>query len=308
MNIKQLFIIFIISFSLQGCTGWNLESLKSAELSGSDYQKALAKEYLDFAQSEADSYDWVDSSYFAEKGLMVTYGNEVKPEDPALWKISENNISALIDGREKLLQILNDENKKDNPEITARILLLYDCWVEEQEENWQTEHINACRDEFFEKVNQLKNKSKEEAKPKVTPLIAPPPAPETEKKPESIKPVEAPKPKKSVTHQVYFGFDSAKLNKEAKNTIQKIAADKNKDEMITINIIASGHTDRVGKSPYNLKLSKRRAESVKKELARLGFSEKNISIYALGETDPAIPTKDGVKEPKNRRVEIIVKE
>ena len=69
-------------------------------------------------------------------------------------------------------------------------------------------------------------------------------------------------------------------------------------------IVATGYTDLSGTPHYNLKLSERRAESVKAELVRLGVPARVITTIGMGEADPLVPTKDGVREPQNRRVEI----
>jgi outer membrane protein OmpA-like peptidoglycan-associated protein len=56
-----------------------------------------------------------------------------------------------------------------------------------------------------------------------------------------------------------------------------------------------------------LTLSKRRAEAVKAELMKLGVPIEALSVQWKGETMPMTQTADGVREPSNRRVEIILK-
>ena len=58
---------------------------------------------------------------------------------------------------------------------------------------------------------------------------------------------------------------------------------------------------------YNLGLSIRRAESVKAELIRDGVAANLIDIHGFGETHLLVPTGPGVREPQNRRVEIILR-
>ena len=53
-------------------------------------------------------------------------------------------------------------------------------------------------------------------------------------------------------------------------------------------------------------LSERRAETVAKELEKLGIPEKEIVVHWKGESEPLVQTGDGVKEPQNRRVEIVL--
>lgn len=64
------------------------------------------------------------------------------------------------------------------------------------------------------------------------------------------------------------------------------------------------NADRSGPAGYNRRLSRRRGEAVRDELVRQGFPSDRITIRAFGESRPLVPTKDGVREPQNRRVDI----
>jgi len=70
-------------------------------------------------------------------------------------------------------------------------------------------------------------------------------------------------------------------------------------------ITVTGHTDTVGSDAYNMRLSKRRAESVAAELEAKGIPSGEIALVAKGKRDLLVPTADGVREPQNRRVEIV---
>jgi outer membrane protein OmpA-like peptidoglycan-associated protein len=70
-------------------------------------------------------------------------------------------------------------------------------------------------------------------------------------------------------------------------------------------IQVTGHTDTVGSDAYNLRLSRRRAEAVAAELEAKGIPAGEIEIIAKGKHDLLVPTKDGVREPQNRRVQIV---
>ena len=69
----------------------------------------------------------------------------------------------------------------------------------------------------------------------------------------------------------------------------------------------AGHADRSGSPAYNQRLSQRRADNVAAELVRQGVSRNEIVVSAYGETRPLVPTADGVREPQNRRVEIVLR-
>jgi outer membrane protein OmpA-like peptidoglycan-associated protein len=72
-------------------------------------------------------------------------------------------------------------------------------------------------------------------------------------------------------------------------------------------IVAIGHTDRVGAMPYNDALSLRRAERVRDELVTVGIAADRIRVAGRGEREPLVPTPDEVAEARNRRVEINVR-
>ena len=103
---------------------------------------------------------------------------------------------------------------------------------------------------------------------------------------------------------VFFDWDRSALTPEARKIIAS-AADEFKRTGST-RIVATGHTDLSGSPQYNLRLSERRAEAVKAELIRLGVPATVITTIGKGEEDPLVPTKDGVREAQNRRVEIII--
>ena len=103
---------------------------------------------------------------------------------------------------------------------------------------------------------------------------------------------------------VFFDWDKATLTPEARRIIAS-AADEYKKTGST-RIVATGHTDLSGSPQYNLRLSERRADAVKAELVRLGVPATVITTIGKGEEDPLVPTKDGVREAQNRRVEIVI--
>jgi len=72
-------------------------------------------------------------------------------------------------------------------------------------------------------------------------------------------------------------------------------------------IVVIGHTDRVGSDTSNDALALRRAETVRAMLIARGISPAGIVVAGRGEREPLVPTADGVAEPRNRRVEMVVR-
>jgi outer membrane protein OmpA-like peptidoglycan-associated protein len=103
---------------------------------------------------------------------------------------------------------------------------------------------------------------------------------------------------------VFFDFDSAMLTAEARDIVRSAAENARAGGISRIRVI--GHTDTSGPADYNMGLSQRRADAVAAELERLGVDQAQIAVSAVGETQPLVPTGDGVREPQNRRVEIIL--
>lgn len=124
--------------------------------------------------------------------------------------------------------------------------------------------------------------------------------------PPKAEPAPAPAPAAVVPHsfEVFFDFDKATINSDSRAIIEQAANQAKSGNAVHIDL--TGHTDTVGSDAYNMKLSVRRAEAVKKVLIQLGFKADEIGVVGKGKTDLMVPTADGVREPKNRRVEIVL--
>lgn len=103
---------------------------------------------------------------------------------------------------------------------------------------------------------------------------------------------------------VFFDWDRADITTEAAQIIRAAAA--NAKALRSVRLTTTGHADRSGPDPYNLRLSQRRAEAVRAVLIREGVPTGEIEIFARGESDPLVQTPDGVREPRNRRVQIFL--
>jgi len=107
-------------------------------------------------------------------------------------------------------------------------------------------------------------------------------------------------------YQVFFEFDKSVLTPDAARVIRQAADDARSGNATRINV--TGHTDTVGTAAYNQSLSERRADSVQRMLISDGISSDEIMTRGVGKTDLLVPTPDGVREPQNRRVEIVEEE
>lgn len=103
---------------------------------------------------------------------------------------------------------------------------------------------------------------------------------------------------------VYYEFDKGQ-SAETQNTINRILDIGQYCNVENIRVV--GHTDRSGSAGYNLRLSERRAKDAMDALISQGVNRTVITSSGMGETQPFIPTEDGVKEQLNRRTEVLIK-
>ena len=102
---------------------------------------------------------------------------------------------------------------------------------------------------------------------------------------------------------IYYEFDRGQ-SAETRNTINRILDIGQFCNVDNIRVV--GHTDTSGAASYNLNLSKRRAKDARDELVRQGIPGERITSEGKGETEPFVPTADGVKEQLNRRTEVLI--
>jgi OOP family OmpA-OmpF porin len=135
--------------------------------------------------------------------------------------------------------------------------------------------------------------------------LFPPPAPVAAQAAAVITQAAAPAPEAARTYLVFFDWDRADLSVRARQIVAEAA--QASTHVQTTKIEVNGYTDLSGTAAYNQMLSVRRAHSVESELVRDGVPQQEIDIHGYGESNPLVPTAQGVREPQNRRVEIILK-
>jgi outer membrane protein OmpA-like peptidoglycan-associated protein len=107
-----------------------------------------------------------------------------------------------------------------------------------------------------------------------------------------------------VTYGIYFDVNKDVVKPESYGTLKEIAAALTENPGVRVKII--GHTDSDGADAANLDLSKRRAESVKSELAKtFSIDASRIETDGAGETKPVAPNDTPVNKALNRRVEFV---
>lgn len=139
--------------------------------------------------------------------------------------------------------------------------------------------------------------------PTPVPVAAPQVAPQLPPQQTAYAPEPQPAPRVSRKYNVFFDLMNSNISPEAAQVIRQAAQDAVNGNAVSMKVI--GHTDTSGSQEYNQRLSERRADAVKTALGKLGINPELVDMNATGEAELLVPTADGVREPQNRRAEIV---
>ena len=294
--IKYLLIVF--SFLLINACSSSYKKLDQLNYkTNNSFEKILFNKYKEKAIYEAEEmHDWNSAKLYSEKALNSLKEKKIKPQEITYWKLSKNQISQLQISYDNLMKVYDKSINLDPYNLAVAVSSL-DCWAEQQEEGWQTWDINKCKNDFLNSMHILYNKiSNENNKIKTN---------ENESnninKNESVS-VITKNEKSKIMQIIYFDFDESELSEISQTKIKNFI---NKNRNNISNFLIVGHADTKGTDEYNLKLSLKRAEEVKKILLKEEILEENITILGKGEKFLAVSTGNGVAHPANRRAEIL---
>ena len=115
----------------------------------------------------------------------------------------------------------------------------------------------------------------------------------------------AAQPPKALSFTLYFVEKSTEIMPDSRAPLDALLAEVAKRQAVEVQI--TGHTDRVGKVEDNDRLSIERAEAIRNVLIKNGLHASFVRTVGRGEREPLIPTPDEQEEPRNRRVEVLVR-
>jgi OmpA-OmpF porin, OOP family len=115
----------------------------------------------------------------------------------------------------------------------------------------------------------------------------------------------AAQPPQPVSFTLYFETNSVEVTAASRSALDALFAEVAKRPAVEVQV--TGHTDRVGSEAENDRLSLQRAEAVRVMLIQRGIQASFLRAVGRGEREPLIPTADEQAEPRNRRVEVIVR-
>jgi OmpA-OmpF porin, OOP family len=286
MTLRAIISLIGISCILAGCGNSTVKQLRHAEPKGTPHQQALQRYYLAFAEDEQDYGRDAIAQRAAEKGLNAAYGKTTTTE--ALKDGEYQGYKQELRKAHIAFSLVNTEHYHKNlPDDVAKTQSLYDCWAWRAEAGAPKDQIEFCQQSFYNAFTLMTHKSDRKQYDAI------------------IKNPDAQNAELSTSYLIYFEWDKAQLNDAAKQNLNIIAKQLlGISESFTLAI--NGHTDTSGSEEYNRKLSEARASTIQTMLLQFGVSKAIMTIFAFGESDPLVKTEDGVKEEKNRRVEIFI--
>jgi outer membrane protein OmpA-like peptidoglycan-associated protein len=286
MNIKKT-LITILVFFLCSCSS-NLQKLAKQEpkmkLEGY-FSSYLALEYLDFSRSLLEKGNFLNSEYFAKKGIDASKGYKVILENPRWWHVKEPlELEDMISAQTRYERIYIPLTREKLPVQLAHLTFLYDCWiVNETKPAYRMGELSRCKVRFYSLLKEVEDFVDNYGK-------------KTEPK-TKIEDIEFER------YFVFFDFDIYKINEKANRQIVNIL--NRIDELEgDYCVVLMGNADRSGKNLYNENLSLNRANAVKKYMRKNGVPEHLFDVRPQGEEFPDIITKDRIKQQYNRTVQV----
>ena len=269
---------FIGAFSAED----NIAAASSAKAAPGSFNEFLRQEYVGRSEAELAEADYRSADIHANKALAAAGGGTVMPQDPASWSLSGDEVSELSAARAMLLQALDGGGREKAPADAAHAQAMFDCWVEEQAEGHQPDDIQACREGFWNSLAKVQEAIKPEPEMAAVPAPLPPEPPARD-------------------YLVFFDFDETAIRTDSASILERVISAIG--ELGSGSVTLTGHTDTAGPAGYNQGLSEARAAAVRDYLTNMGATAE-VTTSGKGESDPRVPTADGVNEQENRRVEV----
>lgn len=273
-------VVAALGLGLAGCgtlVSDKIAAADAAKVQGSAFNAGLHEGYMQQAKLEAKEYDFRDAERWADKALAASGNAMVSPEELGAWDLPKGTEGDLTSARARLMAALAAGAATKAAADASRAQVMFDCWVQEQEENIQPNDIRACRSGF-----EMALAKAEGALVPRTAAVVPP-------------------VKKQFV--VFFDTAGAKIRPESQAVLSLVLAAAQKTGA---KVTLAGHTDRAGAGTYNVVLSKKRVDAVAASLIAAGLAASTVNKSIHGEDKPAVATADGKREQKNRRVEITV--
>ncbi|WP_051329303.1 OmpA family protein [Geminicoccus roseus] len=252
---------------------YDIEAVRRMVPQGPPFNDQLRVGYLELADmigghgDEADQDHFLRKAVASAKGLSQVPDAVVQPDAMDYRAAGTDSDGALATGRARLVDALGRNARKLAPLDAAEAQVAWDCWFEGAEAG-RAQQVADCRQRFedaMDRVDAALDGDEEQA------------------------------------FIVFYAWDDATITPVGRTVLEQVA-EAYQDGSSPV-VVLAGHADRSGPADYNMQLSERRARNAAAELGRMGVPAEAMDITWYGETEPRVPTEDGVREPQNRRVE-----
>ena len=277
-KVSKTALALLCALGVAAC-GLQLQEAETITPATDEHGAALYEGYLGLSKLEYDEGDYTDSDYFAERAMLAGAGEKFEPQMISARDLPADKLNEMAAARRKVITSVYRGSVTKLPRVSAEAQIRFDCWMQEQEENFQPEDIAACREGF------------EAAMKRIDAAFVPgePPRRRTDDR---------------LVFDVFFDFDRDDLSSVAKEHLAAIAEITRSYEQPVVTVL--GNADQVGATDYNVKLSERRAAAVAKELEANGV--KLDAVLARGDQAPSIANPERAPEAMNRRALIVIRE
>lgn len=281
MSSHRMAALIAFALSAAACASSPLHQARKLDVRGSIFDKALHANYVALSASEWRQGDHKDSDAYAARAIAAGSAMPSEPEPLESGKLPADKLAELAEARERLLAAFANGARERSPVQAARAQVMFECWMQEQEENGQPQDLVDCRQGFVTAMDE----------------IAPPDA--TVGAEELTVDLWS-----NAVHVegINFDSDSAKLREDALPALRNLLSVLHGNPDLTLRI--EGHTDSAGPESYNLRLSQRRAQAVVDWLIENGIDAARLQARGIGETEPVADNDTMVGRAANRRIDL----
>ena len=339
-QLRPVFTATLLALSVSACAigPYDTEELAGLTPPDSQFLQGLSKEYEALGDLERAEYDWPDTARFYDRAIRAGKGEMVEPEALDQRDLEPAGRQELKQARDQLTELFAAGARSIAGSSSARAQGGFDCWMQELEEGHQPDDIANCRAMFLAALSDVQASVKGalvvllpeddgklgvirvenqqgsvildtlRASALVGRADAAPMAAGTFAEDDVwvvFGAAIAAGPVPPVTFMLYFEQGTNVLTPESRVLLDKVLETIRQRYLPQVEV--SGHTDRSGSTAYNDGLALDRAGIVGEEILKLGVPEDVLTVESFGERAPIVPTADGVSEPRNRRVEIVIR-
>ena len=244
---------------------YEVPAVRVMQPQGPQFNRGLRTGYLDLAAAMGG--DHADKWHFEFKAVDAAKGQLVLPDAVESRWLAADPAEELAAARARLLAALDQSGRAKAPGPAASAQVAFDCWLEQAV--WNPEDELTCKQRFETAIAEVERALATEGE----------------------------------VYLVFFAWDQADLTPVTQAVLDQVAADYERGRPARVTI--AGHADRSGTEAYNEELSQQRARNIARALVARGVPQAALDVQGFGESQPRIATPDGVREPQNRRVEIV---